>query len=156
MNEVCTLREKQPASLAASPGPQPVAMVERRSQPQPASYPFELPERRSTLRALIDEFRRGEYQHRDVTGSGATSWAGEATVRGQLLKGPSPQQQQQQHRRRGDGGMRKSASVWYAVPPAPDRPLLVSRMSMPNLKPPDPRARDHHRDDATERIPEER
>ncbi|XP_025422730.1 transient-receptor-potential-like protein isoform X2 [Sipha flava] len=156
MNEVwCTLREKK--SLAVPPArSQPVAVVERWSQPQPASYPFELPERRSTLRALINEFRRDEHQHRDVTGGGcgATLWAGEATVRGQLLKGPLPQQEQE-HRRCKDRGMRKSASVWYATPPALDRPL-VSRTSMPDLRPPDSRRRDHRRDDGTDRIPEER
>lgn len=124
MNEVWALREKRPSTNST-----PTTKVQTvfTSSPSSNSYPFELPERRSTLRALIDEFRRGEHQLHRGPGGDATSWAASAPVRGQLLKAPPPLHQPQQHT------MKKSASVWYATPPAPDRPL-VTRMSMPNLQ----------------------
>lgn len=171
MNEVWTLRVKgspSPTSTllpaVSSVSPMPVSPT--------TSYPFELPERRSTLRALIDEFRRGENQHDSVNNdnetsgkwsssamslpatvqNSTTSWSGAAMARRQLLKAP-PQ------RRRDapsvDGGtMKKSASVWYAAPPSPDRPL-VSRMSMPNLIPVLQQERTFQLNNIADRIPEE-
>jgi len=159
MNEVWTLRLKRTPPCAPPPAP-PSA------PPSPtASFPFQLPERPSTLRALIDEFRRGERQHDDAgvwsassaplpaaVRDCATSWAGAAMARRQLLLKAPPQRPRDAAA--GPGAMKKSASVWYAAPPAPDRPL-VSRMSMPDLM---SRERRHHRpsrpDDAG-RIPEE-
>lgn len=150
MNEVWTLRVKgSPSSTPNSTLPRNVAPTSPIPLSPTSSYPFELPERRSTLRSLIDEFRRGENQH-DSAGNDdppgqwsssamslpatvrncATSWSGAAMARRQLLKAP-PQRRRDVPAANG-GTMKKSASVWYATPPAPDRPL-VSRMSMPNL-----------------------
>lgn len=127
MNEVWALREKR-SSKSLVPAATNVQLAATTKTPSSASYPFELPERRSTLRALIDEFRRGEHQLHRGLGADASSWADTAPARGQLLKAPEPPHYQPQQ-----STMKKSASVWYAAPPAPDRPL-VSRMSMPNLR----------------------
>uniref|UniRef100_A0A2S2PPL4 Transient-receptor-potential-like protein n=1 Tax=Schizaphis graminum TaxID=13262 RepID=A0A2S2PPL4_SCHGA len=124
MNEVWALREKRPSTIS-TPTTKTQTVITSASS---TSYPFELPERRSTLRTLIDEFRRGEHRFHGGPGGNATSWAASAPVRGQLLKAPPPSYQQPQQ-----SSMKKSASVWYAAPPAPDRPL-VTRMSMPNLQ----------------------
>lgn len=115
MYEVWTMRGK---------GPTPPTTPVDRANP---SYPFQLPGRRSTLRALIDDFRRSERQHQSGAGA-APSWAASsaAVPPGQLLKAPRSSQ-------RLSNAMKKSASVWYANPPAPDRPL-VTRMSMPDLQ----------------------
>jgi len=129
MNEVWALREKRSSpslAVAATANVQQTAIA---TSPLSASYPFELPERRSTLRALIDEFRRGEHQLHRGPGEDVSSWAAPAPARGQLLKAPQPTH----YRPSEQPAMKKSASVWYAAPPAPDRPL-VTRMSMPNLR----------------------
>lgn len=157
MNEVWTLRVKRTPSSSSVPAA-PASPT--------TSFPFQLPERPSTLRALIDEFRRGERQHdgratdanvwstSSAVRNCATSWAGAAMARRQLLKAP-PQRRRDAATARDGAAMKKSASVWYAAPPAPDRPL-VSRMSMPDLM---SRERHHHRHpsqpDVADRIPEE-
>lgn len=135
MNEVWSLREKQPPS-PTPPSPETSAA---------STFPFKLPERRSTLRALIEEFRRGEHEYQSGQWSsssftclpaavgGPTSWTGaDALARGQLLKG-SQQQQQWQNSASRDGEIKKSTSVWYAAPPAPNR-SLVTQLSMPNMR----------------------
>ncbi|VVC45285.1 Transient receptor potential channel,Transient receptor ion channel domain,Ion transport domain,Transient [Cinara cedri] len=150
MNEVCTMREKQ--SDTPTPPTTPVDCAR-------PSYPFQLPGRRSTLRALIDEFRRSEQEHRSDSGGGggAPSWmAGSAAMApGQLLKAPRSSQRNL-WRDTAESVMKKSASVWYATPPAPDRPL-VSRMSMPNMGFRFPERQQHICSPSVvvERIPEE-
>lgn len=153
MNEVWTLREQRsppstpaaaaaaaaagmqdPIAAAAAAGTTDAAPTAAAAPCSPTSYPFELPERRSTLRALIDEFRRAENADNPLDGgqwpgsSGPLPAASWTSARRQLLKAPP-----QKPRDRAAATMKKSASVWYDVPPAPDRPPLVSRMSMPDL-----------------------
>lgn len=127
MHEVWTMRGKRPTT------PTPPTTPVDHANP---SYPFQLPGRRSTLRALIDEFRRSEQQHRSDggCGGGASSWVASSAAAmppGQLLK--APRSSQRLWRETTANVMKKSASVWYATPPAPDRPL-VTRMSMPDLQ----------------------
>jgi len=125
MNEVWALRKKQPSTISTSTPKAQTTITSTSS----TSYPFELPERQSTLRMLIDEFRRGEHQLYRGPGGDVTSWAAPAPVRTrQLLKASPASHQQPQH-----SAMKKSASVWYAAPPAPDKPL-ITRMSLPNLQ----------------------
>lgn len=164
MNEVWSLREK------ASPPttPSTTQMPPPPPSPTTTSYPFELPERRNTLRSLIEEFRRSEHQLGDgdrtwsasslpagaVVGGIATTWKNATQARRQLLKAPPPPRQTTNDA----SAMKKSASVWYATPPAPDRPGLVSRMSMPNLMTSQQRSvreRQHQSNTVTDRIPEE-
>lgn len=123
MNEVWTMREKHPST--STPPTTPVDHAK-------PSYPFQLPGRRSTLRTLIDEFRRSEQEHRPDGASIASSWVASsaAMAPGQLLK--APRSSQRLWRETTKGAMRKNASVWYATPPSPDKPL-TTRMSMPNL-----------------------
>lgn len=155
MNEVWTLREQRSppstpaaaaaaaagmqdptAAAAAAAGTTDAAPAAAAAPCSPTSYPFELPERRSTLRALIDEFRRAEHADNPLDGgqwpgsSGPLPAASWTSARRQLLKAPP-----QKARDQAAATMKKSASVWYDVPPAPDRPPppLVSRMSMPDL-----------------------
>lgn len=128
MNEVWALRENRSSTSLVPAATKYVQLAATTKSPSSASYPFELPERRSTLRTLIDEFRRGEHQIHRGLGADASSWADTAPARGQLLKAPEPP-----HYRSQQSAMKKSASVWYAAPPAPDRPL-VTRMSMPDLR----------------------
>lgn len=129
MNEVWALREKRSSTSLVASMASNVQQTAIATSPLSSSYPFELPERRSTLRALIDEFRRGEHQLHRGPGEDVSSWAAPVPARGQLLKAP-----QSTHCRTPEQpAMKKSASVWYAAPPAPDRPL-VTRMSMPNLR----------------------
>ncbi|XP_050434366.1 transient-receptor-potential-like protein [Adelges cooleyi] len=117
MNEVWNMRVKQPVT------------------PDSDTYPFKLPERRSTLRALIEEFRRENEAMGTNNGNNAmNAWSdssatlvADSRARRQLLKTPHPPRPVVTV-----GNLKKSASVWYADPPAPDRPL-VSRQSMPNL-----------------------
>ncbi|XP_025195999.1 transient-receptor-potential-like protein isoform X2 [Melanaphis sacchari] len=124
MNEVWALREKEPSTSYTPTTTNQTATTSQSS----TSCPFELPKRRNTLRALIDEHRRSENQFHHGSGGDATLWTAPVPVRGQLLKAPSMLHQQQQQ-----PALKKSASVWYAAPPAPDRPL-VTRRSMPNLQ----------------------
>lgn len=177
MNEVWTLRVKvSPASTPNTTLPPAVSSVSPLPSSPITSYPFELPERRSTLRTLIDEFRRGENQYDSVNNGGnpsgdpsgkwsssamslpatvrncATSWSEAAMARRQLLKAP-PQRRRDIPSTSG-GTMKKSASVWYATPPSPDR-QLVSRMSMPNLIAGPPKECPFQPFNIAERIPEE-
>lgn len=145
MNEVWSLREKQPPS-PTTPSPEASAA---------STFPFKLPERRSTLRALIEEFRRGEHQYQSGQWSSSSSSVSMPAARGQLLKGSQQQQQQQwQNNTSRDGEMKKSASVWYAAPPAPNRPL-VTQLSMPNMRMSRTQERQQQAKNTTEKIPEE-
>lgn len=147
MNEVWTLREQrsppstpaaagvQDPAFAAAPAPT-VTTTAAAPACSPTSYPFELPERRSTLRALINEFRRAEHAQLDggqwsSCSSAPLPTASWTSARRQLLKAPPERPRNGPHP--AGATMKKSASVWYDVPPAPDRPALVSRMSMPDL-----------------------
>lgn len=137
MNEVCTLRENRELT--------PPSVALDSTQLLHDSYPFELPVRRSTLRALIDEFRRVEHQHRsdgDTVGGDEVAgkiWSpativggGGHSVHGQLFFKKT--QQPSQSSASSTTPMRKSSSVWYATPPVMNaKPHLVTRMSMPNL-----------------------
>ncbi|XP_050543532.1 transient-receptor-potential-like protein isoform X2 [Daktulosphaira vitifoliae] len=116
MNEVWNMRIKQPTTSDTG------------------TYPFKLPERPSTLRVLIDEFRRAKEETGNCTGNELITWPHSKNsfetdrgIRKKLLKNLHSQELNCTVK-----NIKKSASIWYANPPVSIKPLLT-RQSMPNL-----------------------